>query len=252
MTSRVILSVLFLTGGLLFTAGKLAAQDLYVGSNTPNQSTNFSSGTNAYGNTWVGYSNISTNNSLTVDGNGSGTQLTNSVNLYVGNNGSANSLTITNAGAVYDAIGYVGNNASASNNSALVTGTNSVWSNSSLFYVGNNGSGNNLTISNGASVYDTYAYVAQSSATSSNNGILVTGTGSLWSNSGSLNLGTMGSSNTLTISFGGKVANAAGNVGSSNGANNNSILVTGSGSLWSNAVLTGRISESCKKAGLHF
>jgi T5SS/PEP-CTERM-associated repeat protein len=101
------------------------AQDLYVGSNAANVTTNFTSGTNIFYNTYVGYTTNATNNLLNVSG--AGTVLTNTNDLLVGYLGSGNRLVVSNGGQVYCFYGSLGWTRHASNNSALVTGTNSKW-----------------------------------------------------------------------------------------------------------------------------
>ncbi len=72
-------------------------------------------------------------------------------------------------------------------------------------------------------------------AQASNNSALVTGTGSLWTNSDQLYVGYAGSCNSMTISNGGKVAGVSGFIGNTAQASNNSAFVTGAGSLWTNS-----------------
>ena len=122
--------------------------------------------------------------------------------MTVGNNGSSNSLTISNGGTVANIVGSIG--AYSSNNSVLVTGTNSItgtnslWTNSGALIVGAYGSGNTLVISNRGTVANTEGYIGfygTSSNTSSNNSVLVTGANSLWTNSNTLYVGLGGSGN---------------------------------------------------------
>ena len=103
------------------------AQDLYVGSNSSSQTTNFTSGTNSYGSTYVGYNAGASNNILTVAN--TNTLLTNSADLYVGYNGSGNSLVISNGAQVINNNLWLGYNSNSLNNSVLVTGSNSLLSN---------------------------------------------------------------------------------------------------------------------------
>ena len=100
------------------------AQDLVVGDNSSGVTTNFTAGTNAYGNTIVGFNAGDSNNTLNVYN--AGTLLTNSGNLTVGSSGSGNSMVISNAGTVANLIGYISSDVASSNNSVLVTGTNSL------------------------------------------------------------------------------------------------------------------------------
>ena len=212
----------------------IASLDLYVGSNSSVSPTNFTSGTNTYGNTYVGYTADASNNLLTI-GN-TNTVLTNAGLLYVGYDGSSNSMVISNGGRVANEDGIIGLRTNSSNNSVLVTGSNSLWTNSGGLSVGEGGSGNSLTVADGGTVasdsgiigsYDTY--------TSSNNSVLVTGSGSLWTNNSDLVVGADISGNSLVISNGGKVANTDGFIGDTPFSSNNSVLVTGSNSLWTNA-----------------
>jgi T5SS/PEP-CTERM-associated repeat protein len=227
---------------LLFSASILPVQrasarlpELYVGSNTPNNTTNFTTGTNQYDNAYVGYTTDAFNNLLTVGNTNTVLDLTpnGGKNIYVGYDGSGNSLVISNGGTVADNNGYIGYNSSSSNNSVLVTGTNSLWTNRGKgLFVGASGSGNSLVISNGGTVASLSSRIGSENI-ASNNSVLVTGAGSLWTNSGDLYVGRAGSGNSLVISDGGSVVNSNGYIGYTNTASNNSVLVTGAGSTCS-------------------
>ena len=182
----------------------LAAADLYVGSNSSGVTTNFTSGTNAYTNIYVGYTADASNNTLGVYN--AGTLLTNSGNLFVGRAGSGNSLVISNGGTVaVDSVRVIGVDLGSSNNSVLVTGTKSLWTNSGNLFVGGAGSGNSLVISNGGTVASGNGYIGFDS-NSFGNIVLVTGTGSVWTNSGDLYVGYSGTSHRMVIAApGGKI-----------------------------------------------
>jgi T5SS/PEP-CTERM-associated repeat protein len=181
---------------------------------------------------YIGYTNTSSNNSVLVTGTNSA--WTNRIDLYVGYDGSSNSLVISNGGSVTNQSGFVGYTTNSSNNSVLVTGTNSAWTNTGSLSVGESGSGNRLVISNGASVVNTSGNIGNA-VTSSSNSVLVTGTNSAWTNTGELSVGFVGSSNSLVISNGGSVTNQSGFVGYTTNSSNNSVLVTGAGSTWTNS-----------------
>ncbi len=176
---------------------------------------------------------IGGSNTVLVTGGG---VWTNSGFLYVGQSGGGNQLTITNGGTVYNkgtfgAIGY-----GSSSNTVLVTGTGSVWNNkANNFVVGNPGSGNQLAIANGGMVYMTGSiatYIGYNAGDNNNAG-LVTGPGSVWSNSVFLCVGRAGWGNQLTIANGGMVYNLAGYIGfTGTAANSNRVFVSGSGSVW--------------------
>ena len=221
-----LLTAVLFSALLLLNEGISLAQDLYVGSNSANQTTNFTSGTNAYRNTYIGFLSSAFNNLLTV--RGVGTVLTNSGALTVGDQGSGNSMVISNAGTVANAGGIIGSNSLG--NTVLVTGGGSLWTNGDVLIVGGDGSGNSLTISAGGQVVDQAGTIGSNSA---GNTVLVTGNNSLWSNSSSLTVGNQGSGNSMVISNGGTVINGDGIIGSNSVGN--SVLVTGNGSLWSNS-----------------
>jgi len=165
------------------------------------------------------------NSSLTV-GSGSGL-------LYVGSN-NLDSLTITNGGRVVNYAGFVGYTALSSNNSVFVSGSGSLWSNASDLVIGVSGSGNQMTINNGAQVLSDNGNAGFFDG-ASNNVVLVSGAGSVWSNSSDFWMGVFGSGNQLTITNGGRVVNGNGYVGAMAGANSNAVWVSGAGSVWSNS-----------------
>jgi len=101
------------------------------------------------------------------------------------------------------------------------------------FYVGQSTPYNYLEINSAGVLYDTNAYIGFS-ATASNNSALVTGNGSVWTNTFDLSVGHQGSGNSLVIANGGRVYDRVGYVGFGTSAVNNSALVTGTGSLWRN------------------
>ena len=205
---------------------------------------NVSLDTYGVGTSYIGY--VSGNNAVLVTGSGS--VWSNAEDLYVGDSGSGNSLTIASNGTVYNngdlrgnyGYGYIGY--AGDNNAVVVTGNGSVWRNANDFYIGNYGAGNSLTISNGAAVYIDPSYIfapnpityigAQTGATS--NSVLVTGSGSVWNNASDLYVGSNGMGNSLTISNGGAAYDGSGYIGYQSGASNNTVLVTGNGSVWSN------------------
>ena len=186
----------------------------------------------------------SSNNSVVVTGTGS--SWNNAGDLLVGWDDSGNNLTITNGGTANNSQinygGAIGFNVGSSNNSVVVTGSASSWSNSGDLLLGVNGSSNSVVISNGGTVASgqvNYGGVIGFNSGSTNNSILVAGTGSTWSNIGDLLVGVGGSSNSMVITNGGTVTNAqvnyGGVIGLYVGANDNSVLITGTGSTWNNS-----------------
>jgi T5SS/PEP-CTERM-associated repeat protein len=153
----------------------------------------------------------------------------------VGNSTYLNALVINSGGVLSEGYGFVGYSSGGSNNAVIVNG--GIWNNSDDVSIGFGDSGNSLVISNhGTAFFNDLSYVGYTSSSKSNR-VLVTGSGSVWSNSASLYLGLYGSGNNLVISEGGVVFNGAGRVAYDSLSKNNSVLVTGSGSIWSNRSL---------------
>jgi len=100
--------------------------------------------------------------------------------------------------------GYVGYLPASSSNYVMVTGTNSVWNSATWLELGYAGPGNSLVISNGGWVVAANAKVGDAS-TSTGNTALITGAGSVWSNTGICTIGSSGSKNKVTINKGGRL-----------------------------------------------
>jgi T5SS/PEP-CTERM-associated repeat protein len=166
----------------------------------------------------VSNSNLGNNNSVAVTGYGS--SITGSggfANIYVGTYGSGNSLTVSNGASVsaysrtYIGYGDSSNSALGNNNTFTVTGkdvstsTSSTYSTNGSIDVGTYGSGNKLIVSDGGHVsLNTLTIgvgVDGTASFGSNNSVSVSGSGSALS-CGSIQLGTYGSGNTLTITTG--------------------------------------------------
>lgn len=166
------------------------------------------------GNVVLGDSSNSFGNTLVVDDailSATNTNLastnTNEYRVIIGYNAAGNTLTITNGGVVSNSLGVIGYNEIASNNSAVVTGSNSSWINTNGFYVGFSGNNNSLTVSDGGEVLvnGPYSYIGMNS--SSNTATITSN--SIFSNSGVLNVGFLGSFNNLTISGGSQVIDSS-------------------------------------------
>ena len=209
--------------------------DLYVGNAGSGNSLVISNGGkvfNAFG--YIGSESSAVGNLVTVTG--SNTFWINSGDLYVGYAGQSNRLVISDGGFVSNVNGYDdGVDPTDAYNSVLVTGSGSRWVNSGNLTFGLAGHDNSLVISNGGIVTVGADSKIGDLATASNNSVLVTGVGSLLTNSADLYVGNAGSGNSLVISNGGRVASGDGIIGNFADSSNNSVLLTGSGSTWSNS-----------------
>lgn len=208
--------------------------DLRIGSSGSDNTLIITNGgrVNATGIGYFGYlAASSSNNSMIVTGTGS--IWSNVAQVYIGNNGGGNSLTISDGGRVdfasYLQMGFT------DNNTALVTGSNSVWNLGSSLEVGLTGKNNQMKVADGAKVYNPDGYIGYFYASGQSNSVVVTGPGSVWSNAGLLHVGYAGRDSSLIITNGGKVYNTTGTIGQDASGSNSTILVGGPGSLWNNS-----------------
>ena len=172
----------------------------------------------------IGYNAGSTANSILVTGAGSvwyNNPNPKVGNLWVGFNGSGNTLTIANGGAVYSENAFVG--ANSDNNAVAVSGAGSHWVNNFDLYIGQTGATNQLTVSDNGSVIASNVYVGFGYTNSGNRISIAGGTlqstatldvrgGTLTLNSGTLNVGSLVASNgaNSVIQFNGGAVNAVG------------------------------------------
>ncbi len=175
------------------------------------------------------------NNALVT---GTNTVWNNLYDFYVGYGDSSwdNSLIISNGGSVFSGLSTLGHSNASSNNSVLVTGTGSVWNVSGKLAVGSYlGCSNTLVISAGGVVRSDFGYLGGGgfAGPTSNNFVLVTGSGSVWSIQSDLQMGNECSHNSMVISNGGLIVDANGYIGNSF-SGTNTVVVSGSGSVWNN------------------
>ena len=148
--------------------------------------------------------------------------------LIIGNTGSFNYLEINNGGIVTCGDGELGDTVSASNNAALLTDPNSTWIAPFGVYIGETSAGNSLIISNGAFLSTAVLSVVGDSWHGVGNLVVVTGSNTIWSNSGSLEIGYAGSGNQLEVLNGGQVlSNNSVWLSAYYASSNNAIIVNG-------------------------
>jgi T5SS/PEP-CTERM-associated repeat protein len=187
----------------------------------------------------IGLNNGATLNVVRVSGAGS--QWGVGGLLTVGSGGRSNSLFIMDGGEVLSTSGGIGTASTATNNRVEVSGAGSRWLLTSNLTVGSSGRANQLVILTGGRVSNQRGLIG-SASTSSNNLVLVDGPGSLWENRAELVIGGSGSRNLLIVTNGGRVTSTLGQLGGlleepvpTTRGDNNLVIVTGAGSLWSNA-----------------
>ena len=136
---------------------------------------------------------------------------------------------------VFSGFSTIGANASAKSNEVRLVSTTARWlmgaGSGNFLFIGSNSAANRLVISNGATAsVNANAYLGYISESASNNQALVTGSNSVWSSAGTIEVGFLGSGNQVVVSNGGVVL--ANNVVLGDGtiASNNLAVVTGAGS----------------------
>jgi T5SS/PEP-CTERM-associated repeat protein len=101
--------------------------------------------------------------------------------------------------------------------------------------IGTNGAFTLLVITDGATVTNTSGNSAIGYNTSAqSNRVVVALTGSVWNNNGAIYVGQNGSASEMDILDGGLVTDASGVIGQNSTSSNNFVLVSGTGSMWSN------------------
>lgn len=168
-----------------------------------------------------------------------GAYTTNMSTAYVGSTTSNNQLAIQNGSSLsVGAAGYIGFQETSDNNSITISGNGSELEMLGSLTVGFSGSHNSLVIEDGGKVFRSGGGGSGSigyNVGSSHNSVVIRGAGSSWGSIFSLTVGMNGSDNFMRVEDGGTVSTGYLTVGNGNGStsnigNNNSLVITGSGS----------------------
>jgi autotransporter-associated beta strand protein/T5SS/PEP-CTERM-associated repeat protein len=204
-----------------------------------NQLTVGNAGEVALTNGFIGYGPMAATNSVLITGMGS--KWSNSNVVYVGHDGSGNEFEVEDGGyALSSKDAVLGFNSGSANNALRVKDAGSKFEVASGFtlVVGDNGDTNVVEISAGGVLMGHNVRLARS-ANSSGNSVTVTGTGSAWTNTGTIRVGTLGPGNSVTVASGGAVSfdgNAF--IGHGLAAANNTVTVRDAGSTWTSGQFT--------------
>ena len=121
----------------------------------------------------------------------------------------------------------------------IIDGVVSNWAD--YYFIGSNTFADALVVQNGGFLNNSVCFLGYE-ASSTNNSVLVTGTGSIWSNQSGY-IGYSGAGNSLVIRDGGRVRGIT-TVGMNSSSSNNHVLVSDPGSVWSNIdVYVGRFGS---------
>ncbi len=216
------------------TAPTVVGNNLIIGSSAANATLLVTNGATLSVGSSLGFGNISrlganasSSNNLAVIAN-PGSLWNNTAAIFVGANGSFNTLLITNGGRVVNFACLIGYNSGANNNQVTVSDPNSEWNNSGNLFVGASGSFNKFLITNGGRAVQAISVIGSLSGANSNQ-VTVTGVNSVWNSSSSLSISQSGSFNTLLITNGGAVEAANAYVGQFAGSGN--LLSVGNGTF---------------------
>lgn len=209
---------------------------LYVGDQASSNSLIVSGGStvqtrDGYWGLSLGINATSSNNTVLITG--TGTICSNSGNVWVGQSGSKNGLTISNEATHFVSSVIVGYSASASENLYRIMNGGGLKANGQ-FILGENGCSNSLIVSGGSmmEIRDGYYGLRLGiNSVSSNNTALITGVGTVCTNRGNVWVGQSGSMNTLTISDGAAFWANDLNVGDQASASDNLVSVLNGGVL---------------------
>ncbi|MBI3879036.1 MAG: hypothetical protein HY301_03115 [Verrucomicrobia bacterium] len=182
----------------------------------------------------VGVAAAANDNSILVTGSASSFTTVSYFNLGEGSSG--NNLLV-NDGATFGTVNnsVLGSAVGANSNSAVVSDASSFWKTGNLFLIGNLGSFNSVMVSNGATVSNASVTALGYLAGANSNLAMVTGGNSRWISADVFTIGNRGSANLLSVNRGASVVSGSGQIGAVAGANQNSAVVTGAGSTWSNS-----------------
>src|SRR5262249_54906668 len=140
-------------------------------------------------------------------------------------------LVISNGAMVFTTSTRLGIGASV-NLGITITGAGSRLESQSDFFLGQGAPSNRVSVLDGATLADAISYLGGAYGF---NQALISGTGSLWTNQADLYVGTSSAGNVMTISNGAAVCDTNGIIGNNSSAPSNTVVVTGSGSLWTNS-----------------
>jgi len=171
------------------------------------------------------------NNTVVLTGSGSGWN--NLAGLIVGDGGSGNVLMAINGATVLSSNATIGASTSLGNNYVLLSGAGTLWSNRNDLVVGNLSAANQLVVGDGAIFVNGVSSSIGANVAANSNSVTVTGSGSVWSNAGALNIGDVGSGNRLVITNGGRMESLAAAVGETSASSNNEAVVSGPNTSWS-------------------
>ncbi|MCG3150461.1 MAG: hypothetical protein PCFJNLEI_03947 [Verrucomicrobiae bacterium] len=225
-------------GGRLFTRGQVAT----IGDGSSNNLAFVQGNSGSSTSTWeAGGQGISIGNGAAAGNilvvNGGIVTNVSTLNVGASTAANANQLVITNGGTVFATVIRLGGNTAAGsgNSNSVLLGNNSALITAGQNQIGQAGSGNQLIISNGgflASQGGSDIMNIGVGSASSGNSLLVTGSGSTFTNTSRIHVGNAGSGNFLIITDGGMIESANTWIGASATASNNWALVRGTSSRW--------------------
>jgi len=164
------------------------------------------------------------------------TNATNSFqNVTIGTNGSFALLTLGNNTLFSNVSGTIGLNSVARSNEVRLISPTARWLMGGALCVGLNGSGNQLVVSNGATVLTAGQTTVGSNLSATANSIIATGPGTSFLVGAGVVVGSYGNASRLTITNGAVMTNQITVLGQNLSSSNNVAVVIGNGSAWTNS-----------------
>lgn len=178
--------------------------------------------------------------------------------LDIGFYGSDNTINVTDGSQLNCYKATIGHHYKGGGNSVVISGVGAQWDYRSYLYVGYDGTGNSVVVSNGAHVRGDNSIIGYKGSSAVSNFVMVAGSGSIFENEDEVVVGENGrhnylivtrggavfaetiivgydgSDNQLVVDNGGYVQSDEAFIGVQDKADNNSVHISGMGSVWNN------------------
>jgi T5SS/PEP-CTERM-associated repeat protein len=201
-------------------------------------------GTLSAGTTYVGTESGSNKNLISFDGASTWSGTSSSNLLTIGYTGRGNRMIVSGGSSVSRHNLVIGRNADSASNSVTIDGVGTTFTtsttydfhtaDSSMIIVGKNGSNNSMYVSGGAAVTTWSLYVGEGDGTAghgADNALSISGAGSSLTATSRIDVGWLGSGNSMSVGNEAAVQSDIGGVGTNVGSDNNSVTLSGA-STW--------------------
>jgi T5SS/PEP-CTERM-associated repeat protein len=151
--------------------------------------------------------------------------------LVLGHFAGNNTFSIRNGAGISNEEALIGFTATSHSNTMLVCDTGSTWFSAQTVFVGYEGNRNIAAVTTNGTVKAMDTVIGMTT-NATGNGIIISGTESLWTNRYGLTVGRSGSSNAAYVMNGGQLHSQFGELGATMPSSANLVCIGGTGSLW--------------------